>query len=161
MIDWTTVTPSTPAANSSCALPGGLLATAVTRPQIVATPASAMTTYASASIIETLVGSARRPMLPERTGRPVRLGVRGDVVRRPASRRSGGRPARAQSWPAPWEPGHPRPDHYGSPACIRGERFRGRVDAGDRGGSRSGCCADPPLLRQQAAALPRHGGTAS
>jgi AcrR family transcriptional regulator len=39
-----------------------------------------MTTYASASIIETLVGSARRPTLPERTGRPVRLGVRGDVV---------------------------------------------------------------------------------
>src|SRR4029453_13699561 len=126
------MTTSTPAANTSCALPGGLLATAVTRPQIVATPASATTTYANASIIEALVGSARRPTLPERTGGPVRLGFHGDVVRRHVSRRTGGRPARAQGWPTSRQSGHPRADHYGSSTRICHQRLWGCIDARHR-----------------------------
>ena len=66
MIDWITVKTSSPAAYSNCALPGGLLAIALTRPQIAATPARAITAYASASIIDAPACSARRPTLPEK-----------------------------------------------------------------------------------------------
>ncbi len=44
MTVWTIVTTSTAAAKSSCPLPGGLSATAVTRPQTTIAPDSAITT---------------------------------------------------------------------------------------------------------------------
>src|SRR5512133_183947 len=78
MIDWITVMASRPAAYSSCALPGGLLAIAVTMPQIAATPARATTTYAKPLIIDVLGWSPRRSTLPEHGRRPVRLGTCGD-----------------------------------------------------------------------------------